>query len=138
MERNGSAAMLIGALAEAAGVGVETIRFYEREGLLPEPPRSRSGYRLYDEGAARRLRFILKAKELGFTLGETRELLELRVSDPDACADVAARTRAKIDLIDRRIRELTRVREVLQELEHACSASRPTTECPVLAALDEG
>lgn len=79
--------MLIGTLAEAAGVGVETVRFYEREGLIPEPPRSASGYRLYDVDAVRRLRFIRSAKDLGFTLAETKELLELRVTDTTGCDD---------------------------------------------------
>ena len=109
--------MLIGAVAEATGVGVETLRFYEREGLLPEPPRSDAGYRLYGTDAVQRVQFILKAKELGFTLAETRELLDLRVTDTTACDDVAARARAKVEAVDSRIRELKRVRRALSGQE---------------------
>lgn len=128
--------LLIGDLAEATGVGVETVRFYERKGLLPEPPRSDAGYRLYDNQAVRRLRFIRKAKELGFTLAETKDLLELRVTDPAACDDVAHRAREKIAAVEDRIRELDRVRRVLNELVETCAARAPTNECPILAVLD--
>ncbi|MDT8369083.1 MAG: MerR family DNA-binding protein, partial [Longimicrobiales bacterium] len=127
----------IGEVADAAGVGVETLRFYEREGLLPEPPRSDTGYRLYDDEAVRRVRFIRKARELGFTLSEIGELLDLRVRDASVCADVAERTRVKIASIEARIRELTRVRAVLAELEHACATNRTTSACPILDALDD-
>lgn len=128
--------MLIGTLAEAAGVRVETVRFYEREGLLPEPPRSASGYRLYDADTLRRLRFIRSAKDLGFTLAETKELLELRVTDTNGCDEVAARTRRKIARVDVRIRELRRIRRSLQELVRACDENEQTGECPILDALD--
>lgn len=128
--------MLIGTLAEAAGVGVETVRFYEREGLIPEPPRSASGYRLYDEDAVRRLRFIRSAKDLGFTLAETKELLELRVTDSAGCDEVAARTRRKIARVDARIRELRRIRRSLQQLVRSCDEKEQTGECPIIDALD--
>ena len=84
------AALTIGRLANASGVGVETIRFYEREGLLPEPPRKRSGYRQYPADAVARVLFIRRAKELGFTLKEITELLKLRVDPDTSCADVRA------------------------------------------------
>jgi MerR family transcriptional regulator, copper efflux regulator len=96
MDRTMPMEMLIGELANAADVGVETIRFYERKGLLPEPPRSDAGYRLYDAEAVRRVRFIRKAKDLGFTLSETKDLLDLRVTDTSTCEDVANRARLKI------------------------------------------
>ncbi len=128
--------LLIGELADAADVGIETVRFYERKGLLPEPPRSGAGYRLYDGEAVRRLRFIRKAKELGFTLSETKELLELCVTESSACDDVAARARHKIEVVEGRIRDLNRVRRVLDELVHACAAREGTTECPILEILD--
>lgn len=129
--------LLIGELADAVGVGVETIRFYEREGLLPEPPRSDAGYRLYDPQAVRRIRFIRRAKDLGFTLSETKDLLELRVKDTSACDDVADRARRKIATVEERIRELHRVRRVLQDLVEACVARAETSECPILDALDD-
>jgi DNA-binding transcriptional MerR regulator len=127
MEQDMRTGMLIGALAELTEVGVETIRFYERVELLPEPPRSPSGYRLYDADAVRRVRFILKAKTLGFTLAETRELLELRVTDTFACDGVAAKARLKIESVERRIRDLERVSRVLHELEQACAANQETS-----------
>lgn len=130
--------MFIGQLAEAAGVGVETVRFYEREGLVPEPPRTESGYRDYDSDAVRRVRFILRAKDLGFTLSETRELLELRVTDPWACGAVEAGARAKIADMERRIRELARMKRALQELVRSCAANERTGECPILDALEDG
>ncbi|MGE0161292.1 MAG: MerR family transcriptional regulator [Gemmatimonadales bacterium] len=128
--------LLIGALAKAAEVGVETIRFYEREGLLPAPRRSAAGYRLYDVEAVRRLRFILRAKDLGFTLTETKELLELRVA-PGACDDVAVQARAKLTSVEARIQQLERVQAVLLELLGACAKCRPTDACPILMALDD-
>lgn len=129
--------MLIGELAEAAGVGVETLRFYEREGLLPEPPRSESGYRLYGDDAVGRVSFILRAKGLGFTLAETNELLGLRVTEATSCGDVAEKARAKISDIDERLQELTRIRGALVELVRACADDEETGECPILEALDD-
>lgn len=129
--------MLIGALANATGVGVETIRFYEREGLLPQPPRGTTGYRRYDANAARRVRFILKAKELGFTLAETKELLDLRVVDSAACDDVTAKAQQKIEAVESRIQELKRVHSALQRLVQACATKESTSDCPILEALDE-
>lgn len=131
-----STELLIGELADAAGVGVETIRFYEREGLLPEPPRSDAGYRLYDAEAVRRVRCIRKAKDLGFTLAETKDLLDLRVTDASACDDVADRARRKITTVEERIRELDRLRRVLLNLVEACAARAETSECPILEVLD--
>ena len=130
--------MFIGELADASGVGVETVRFYEREGLLPEPPRTGGGYRVYDADAVRRVRFILRAKELGFTLAETKELLDLRVTDPAACGDVEATARAKIADVESRIREMERIRSVLADLVRACAANEQTGECPILDALEDG
>ncbi len=131
----GSDGMFIGELANASGVGVETVRFYEREGLLPEPPRTGGGYRVYDADAVRRIRFILRAKELGFTLAETRELLDLRVTDPTACDDVEATARAKIADVAARIQELERIRTVLGDLVRACAGNERTGECPILDSL---
>jgi MerR family mercuric resistance operon transcriptional regulator len=130
--------MFIGELADASGVGVETVRFYEREGLLPEPPRTGGGYRVYAADAVRRVRFILRAKELGFTLAETKELLDLRVTDPAACGDVEATARAKIADVESRIREMERIRSVLADLVRACAANEQTGECPILDALEDG
>ena len=129
--------MKIGSVAEAAGVEVSTIRYYERRGLLPEPPRTASGYRQYDTGTIDRIRFVRQAQELGFTLEEIEELLDLRVDDPSSCGAVADATRAKLRSVDGKIRELRRLRGVLARLVRACEEKEPTGECPVLAMLEE-
>src|SRR5207247_2671094 len=95
----------IGQVARLAGVGVETVRFYEREGLLEEPPRRESGYRQYGEDVVARLRFIRRAKELGFTLKEIAGLLALRVDPDTTCADVRQRARTKIADVEAKIRD---------------------------------
>jgi MerR family copper efflux transcriptional regulator len=130
--------LTIGQLAKAGGVGVETIRFYEREGLIAEPPRRRSGYRQYPLSAVRRVRFIRRAKQVGFTLAEIQDLLSLRVSENRRCAEVRDLARAKVRDIERRIAELERMAAALLRLSRACRGSGPTGECPLLDALDQG
>src|SRR5947209_4073737 len=101
--------LTIGHVARRAGVGIETVRFYERQGLLNRPARSpSSGYRLYEEEVVARLQFILRAKELGFTLKEIKELLSLRVDPATSCDDVKARAEVKIADIEERIATLQR------------------------------
>ena len=128
--------LTIGQLAKAAGVGVETLRFYERKGLLPPPPRSRSGYRRYPADAVARVRFIRRAKELGFSLAEIRELLAMRVDPGRSCADVRAVARAKIADVEAKIADLTRMRAVLRRLARACPGEGPVSACPIVEALD--
>ncbi|MBK6517999.1 MAG: MerR family DNA-binding protein [Polyangiaceae bacterium] len=128
--------LTIGGVAKGAEVGVETVRFYEREGLIPEPPRRRSGYRQYPADTVRRVRFIRRAKELGFTLKEISELLSLRVDPRTTCAEVRALARTKIEDVDQRIHELERMKAVLERLARACRGTGPTSECPILDALD--
>ena len=128
-------ALTIGEIAKRADVGVETIRFYEREGLLVRPPRTRFGYRQYAPDTIRRVRFIRRAKDLGFTLKEIGELLSLRMDTVRTCADVRAMARAKVADIDKRISELTRIAEVLNRLAQACRGRGPTSECPILDVL---
>lgn len=130
------AALTIGQLARHAGVGVETIRFYEREGLLAEPERKPSGYRQYPRDVVRRVRFIRHAKELGFTLKEIQELLELRVDPQSSCADVRDRAASKIADIEERIASLGRMKAALERLAHRCRGRGPTSECPILEELD--
>ncbi|RMH14262.1 MAG: heavy metal-responsive transcriptional regulator [Planctomycetota bacterium] len=129
--------LTIGKVARQAGVGVETIRFYEREGLVEEPARRASGYRQYDPEVVRRVRFIRHAKELGFTLREIKELLELRVEPGCHCGDVLELAEAKIADIDERIRKLRKMRRALAGLTRDCKRGRPTDECPILKALDQ-
>ena len=130
-------ALTIGQVAKEAEVGVETIRFYEREGLIAPPPRRHSGYRQYPPGTIRRVRFIRRAKELGFTLKEIGELLSLRVDPRTTCADVRAIARAKISDIEMKIAELRRIGDVLDRLARICRGKGPTSECPILDMLDE-
>ncbi|MFG0332429.1 MAG: MerR family DNA-binding protein [Maioricimonas sp. JB049] len=127
----------IGQVARQSGVGVETVRFYERKGLIQEPTRRASGYREFDEGVVDRIRFIRRAKELGFTLKEIKELLELRLTPATTCADVRSRAETKIADIESRIQSLERMRHALVRLTRACSGRRRTTECPILEALDQ-
>jgi MerR family transcriptional regulator, copper efflux regulator len=127
--------MKIGELAETAGVNVQTVRFYERRGLLPAPERTESGYRSYDEPDLLRLRFILRAKVLGFTLTEIRELLGLRV-DPDRTVDdVRQRALAKIADTETKIRGLERIRSALRRLVDACDAHDSIEQCALMHAI---
>lgn len=126
----------IGQLATAAGVGVETVRFYEREGLLPQPPRKRSGYRQYPREAVARVHFIRRAKDLGFTLKEIGELLDLRVDPRKECADVRALAKAKLADVQAKMDDLARIKTALEKLMRACRGSGPTSECPILDAIE--
>ncbi len=130
--------MTIGQLARAASVGVETIRFYEREGLLAQPPRREAGYRQYPGAAVARVQFIRQAKELGFSLKEIGELLELRLAPGVACAAVRKRATAKIDDIEAKIAALRRIKRALVKLAAACAGNDAANECPMLEALGDG
>ncbi|GIV15176.1 MAG: heavy metal-responsive transcriptional regulator [Armatimonadota bacterium] len=132
-------ALTIGKLAKRAGVGVETIRFYERLGLLESSERRDSGYRLYSEEGLRRLRFIRRAKELGFTLKEIKELLDLRTSalSEEQCEEVRTLAERKIADIRERIVTLQRMEAVLLRLVDSCCRREPTQECPILEAIQE-
>ncbi len=123
----------IGGLAKAAGVGVETVRYYQRRGLLPEPVRPRGEVRRYGEDELRRLRFIRSAQAAGFTLAEIAELLELSASDDRARARELAG--ARVAALDDKIAELRRAREALAALAADCAGNR-RGPCPILAAFD--
>ncbi len=131
-------ALTIGHLAKQAGVNLETVRYYERRGLLPRPPRSASGYRLFPAEAARRLRFIRRAQELGFSLMEIRELLALRVSRRTTSAVIRARAEAKIADIEAKIKSLDSMKKTLRKLTTVCDGCAPLAECPILESLDGG
>lgn len=128
--------LTIGQVAHRSGVGIETVRFYEREGLLAKPERSVSGYRQFDEGVIVRLQFIHRAKELGFTLNEIRELLSLRVDPDTSCEDVRARAEVKISDIEEKIRTLQRMKKALVRLTQECCEIGGGSACPILDALD--
>lgn len=127
----------IGQVARQSGVGVETVRFYEREGLIPQPPRPESGFRRYPQDVVSRIRFIQRSKALGFSLREIKELLLLRVDSATSCGEVKKRAEAKIDDIERKIYALQEMRKALARLTAACRGKGPTGECPILEALGE-
>ena len=128
--------LTIGRLAKQAEVNIQTIRYYERRGLLPTPDRTASNYRTYPEATVRRVRFIKRAQELGFTLKEIGELLALRTSPSSCCEDVRAQSTAKLNNIEEKIRSLEEMREALAKLVRACSGKGPTSECPILDFLE--
>jgi MerR family mercuric resistance operon transcriptional regulator len=130
-------ALSIGQVAHQAGVGVETVRFYERQGLLEKPPRKESGYRQYPPEAILRLRFIKKAKEVGFSLKEIKELLSLRLDATATCEDVKSRAEAKILDIEQKIQGLQKMKQALTDLTAACREDGPVSECPILQMLEE-
>ena len=128
--------LTIGRLAKQVGLGIETVRFYERQGLIEPPPRTDSNYRIYPEEEVTRLRFIKKAKSLGFTLNEIKELLFIR-HDPNATkADIKNRTLNKIEDVKQKISDLTRIKMALKHLVSSCDGHGPLEECPILEALD--
>lgn len=128
--------LTIGTVARRAGIGVETVRFYEREKLLPEPSRDPSNsYRRYPESTISRLQFIARAKELGFTLRETRELLDLRAG-PATCGTVRAKAEEKISDVRSKIEDLRRIERALLKLAEACPGEGGRDDCPILGALE--
>jgi len=125
--------MTIGWLAKQAGVNIDTIRYYERNGLIPEPVRRASGYREYDAADVRRLRFIVRAKALGFTLAEIDELMSLS-ADRDV-RGVKHRAEQRLEDVERKIKELQRIRRGLKTLIDACPGHGDLERCPIVAAL---
>ena len=124
-----------GKLARTAGVGIQTIRFYEREGLLEPAPRSESGYRKYGDADLARLRFIRRAQELGFTLREIRELIELQGSPDAPCDRVCEKATEKLADVRQRIADLTRMENALAALTGTCEGSVPVSQCTVVESL---
>ncbi len=131
---NTGARFTIGRLAKQAGVGIDTVRFYERRGLLPEPERTASGYRVYGEDIAARILFIRRAKRLGFTLDEIATLLRLQDRGGKK-AEVRALTNNKLQEINAKISDLQRIRTVLQELSESCSGKGNVDGCPIIEAI---
>jgi MerR family transcriptional regulator, copper efflux regulator len=128
--------LTIGEVAERANVHIETLRYYERRGLVARPPRSASNYRLYSEDAVRRVRFIKRAQELGFSLNDIQELLSLRADSEAGCAEVRACAEAKMKDIDAKIGALTAMKYALSTLVAECSGEGPVSDCPILASLE--
>ncbi|SRR6266545_5494082 len=128
--------LTIGGVAERARVHIDTLRYYERRGLVAIPPRSMANYRLYPEDAVRRVRFIKRVQELGFTLKEIKELLSVRAAPEAGCAEVRAHAEVKIKDIDEKIASLTAMKSVLAKLVAECAGEGPLTDCPILESLE--
>jgi MerR family transcriptional regulator, copper efflux regulator len=130
------ARLKIGQVAELGGVNLQTVRYYERERLLPEAPRLASGYRVFSDDTVRRVRFIKRAQELGFTLAEIRELLSLRVDHERDSGTVRELALKKISDINEKIRTLQEMKGALEHLTDRCSGQGPASECPILESID--
>lgn len=132
--------LTIGRVARNAGVGVETIRFYERKRLIDQPPKPQyGGYRIYSEDTVARIRFIRQAQELGFSLGEISELLSLQADPRTECQNVRAQAENKLAEVGRKIKQLSAIRSALRELIAACPRQGPATgRCSILEALKPG
>ena len=126
----------IGKVAHAAGVSVDAVRFYEREGLIPPVQRTESGYRDYSPETVRRLLFIRRAKETGFSLGEIRELLGLRRESGSSCTSVLTLAQEKLDLVRSKIRDLRRMEAALEGLVADCLSPGHGDSCPLLERLE--
>jgi MerR family mercuric resistance operon transcriptional regulator len=134
--RNEPGNLTIGAFADAAGVHVETIRFYQRKGLLPVPAKPPGGIRRYGVPDVTRLRFVKSAQRLGFTLDEIGELLEL--DDGTDCDAARAQAERKLAAVRIRLADLRRIEQVLAELVSRCSAAAGPVRCPLIASLEQG
>jgi len=125
----------IGELAMQANVNIETIRYYERRGLISEPPRNKSGHRQYTVAAVRRTDFIKRCQTLGFSLKEIEEILELRITPESSCANMKSRVTEKLMDVDKKINELVQIRDALSRLLKKCTGQGPIDNCPILGEL---
>ncbi|MBF9001241.1 MULTISPECIES: Zn(2+)-responsive transcriptional regulator [Vibrio] len=130
----------IGEFAKRSGVSTDTLRFYEKNGLIVPAGRSESGYRLYNETNLQQIHFILKSKEVGLSLEDIKELMEIRLEATEhSCAEVKAITSAKLRLVDEKLAELKRIRSALEKMNNACcgDVDDDASHCSILAALNE-
>ncbi len=126
----------IGQVAKQAEVSVETIRFYERKGLLEEPQRKASGYRQYSNNSIRQLALIRQAKQLGFSLMQIAELLSLQIDPTKDCSDIQGLAKHKLHEVEGKIKSLRKIKQALQSLINQCPSEGTSEECPILDALD--
>ena len=127
--------MNTGEVALAAGVNIQTLRYYERRGLLAEPPRRESGYRMYGPDAVRLVRFVKRAQELGFSLDDVESLLQLAEGGPESCDSAQELARQKIAELDGRIEHLRAMRGALADLVRTCELPAAERDCPLVHAL---
>jgi Hg(II)-responsive transcriptional regulator len=125
-------------LADRVGVNPQTLRYYERRGLLPEPARTLSGYREFDEAAVTRMQFIKRAQSVGFTLAEVETLLHLSAGRQTDCRAARELAREKITELDQRIRDLRSLRRLLDRLVEQCDEATEPGQCPMLVEISEG
>ena len=126
-----------GRLAKEAGVKIDTVRYYEKRGLIPKPPRKDSGYRMFKEDTIKRIAFIKHAQEIGFSLHEIEELLFVRVNSKTTCSEVKKMTEAKIAEVESKILHLHRIKKALEKMVTICSANKRIGDCPILDMLDD-
>ncbi|MEX0721571.1 MAG: MerR family transcriptional regulator [Balneolaceae bacterium] len=126
----------IGKTAELSGVNKETVRYYEKRGLIPKPDRRRSGYRIFTKRHIRQIKFIKRAQELGFTLSEIKELLELRLSNGTTCSEIKNEAQQKHQDVLEKIEDLQRIKNTLIDLIDSCDGEGPKDACPILKALE--
>lgn len=125
-----------GEVAKRAGVNKETVRYYEERELIPKPDRRRSGYRIFTQRHIDRIKFIKRAKELGFTLSEIKELLELRMDEGTTCSEIKYEAQEKYQDVVEKIEDLQRIKNTLIELIDSCAGEGPKGECSILEALE--
>lgn len=126
----------IGKAAELAGVNKETLRYYERCHLIPEPERMDSGYRLFSQRHINQIRFIKRAQELGFTLSEIKDLLNLKMDEETTCSEIKDEAEQKYQDVVSKIKDLQRIKETLSNLIDSCAGGGPKGDCPILDALE--
>lgn len=129
--------MTRGMIAQRAGIGPETIRYYERIGLLEEPPRNDAGHRVYGLADLNRLLFIKRAQELGFSLEDVRELLELRFQEVPECSHVERRAARRLVDVHQRIRDLQGMEQELRKLIAGCRRNPVKESCPIFDVLEQ-
>jgi len=128
--------MTRGELAKKCGVNIEALRYYEKRKLIASPKRSESGYRLYTEEDAAKIRFIKNAQKLGFTLNEIGELLKLRVREGGCCESVLIQTQKRLNEVETKINSLKSMRTILKQLIEKCKNETATNDCPILASFE--
>ncbi|MDZ7689778.1 MAG: MerR family transcriptional regulator [Balneolaceae bacterium] len=126
----------IGEVAQRADVNRETVRYYERRELIDKPDRRRSGYRIFTQKHIDQIKFIKRAQELGFTLSEIKDLLALRIDNPDACGEVQQKAETKLEDVQSKIEDLQRIHTVLKDLVKSCKGKGKTEDCVILRALE--
>lgn len=131
-----SRGLTIGKLAAASGVNLETIRYYERIGLMPAPDRTEGGHRLYEDHHRRRLTFVRRGRELGFSLNEVRTLLELAQPQRRACGDVQTVAAGHLEDVRAKIADLVRLEALLSDTVRRCEGQADAPACPVLDLLE--